>query len=159
MDKLTSFFDKKGFLIISKYDKNQQPVQFEKIEEIAIESEAEEIKIECEEDKIVEALKEKEEEANDKGKKSKAKEEEIEEESDEFDPAKHWKLVTDENGLLNAKGIIEKNYPDVIIISHSLEYVPKEPVTLSDKDLEEFSRFCADLSEVEEFEKVYTNVN
>lgn len=71
----------------------------------------------------------------------------------------HWKLIVSEEGLLNSKGIIEKNYPDLIVKSHSIEYVPRDLVNLSEKEFEIYGKFCQDLSELEEFEKIYTNVN
>ena len=153
-------FNRQGFIFIRKYDKNQKPINYEMIEEIAIESEAEEVEITCDEDKIVPALEvsnqEEEKENANKSKKS-AKCDVIEE--DETDDLMHWRLIVSEEGLLKVKGLIEKNYPDLIIKEHTVEYVPREPITLDEKELEVFHRFCSDLSGVEEFEKVYTNVN
>lgn len=154
---MLNFFEKKGVLYVSKYDRNSQPVPFEKIEEAAIESEAEEVVITCEEDKIVPPL-EVPEEKDAKDKRS-SKEQPVEEESELLDPSTHWKLLVSDEALMQAKSLIEKSYPDLVIQSYSIEYIAREAITLPDKDLETFHRFCQDLSEMEEFENVYSNVN
>lgn len=155
---MLSFFEKKGVLYVSKYDRNSQPVPFEVIEEAAIESEAEEVVIRCEEDKIVPPLEVPDENENTKDKRA-PKEQPIEEDAEMLDSSTHWKLVVSDEGLMQTKSLIERNYPDLVIRSYSVEYVAREAVTLPDDQLETFHRFCQDLSEVEEFENVYSNVN
>lgn len=153
---LLSFFERKGVLFVHKYDRNSQPVAFETIEEAAIESEAEEVVITCDEDKIIPPLEVPDEEVE---KDKRAAREPIVEDTDLFDQTMHWKLVVSEEGLMSTKSLIEKNYPDLVLKSYSVEYVAKEAISLSDEDLETFIKFCQDLSEVEEFENVYSNVN
>ena len=151
-----SFFEKKGVIYVSKYDRNQLPVVFESIEEAAIESEAEEVVITCDEDKIIPPLEVPEENVKDK---RAAKEPIVEEDSELLDPTMNWKLLVSEETMMTTKSLIEKNYPDLVVKSCSVEYVPKEAVTLPDKDMETFVKFCQDLSDLEEFENVYSNVN
>lgn len=152
---LLSFFDRKGLILIYKYDKNSKPVPFEQVEEVAIESEAEEVEITCDEDKEIPPLPEVVDESNVKASKRVAQKLE----DDEIDFAFYWKLVVSEEGLYTAKGIIEKSYPDLVIKEATVEYFAKESVSLNEKDLDLFTRFCDELSDVEEFDKVYSNVN
>ena len=140
--------------MIHKYDRNSQPVAYEQIEEAAIESEAEEVVITCDEDKIIPPL-----EVSDENEKDKRAASPVEEDSELLDPTMHWKLVSSEEGLMNMKSLIERNFPDLVVKSCAIEYVPKESITLPDKEMEVFPKFCQELSDVEEFENVYSNVN
>ena len=139
-------FSEKGLIRLDKFDRDGLPINYERIEEIAIEAEAEEVVLDNDaEMSEVLQIKPKVEETG---------------EAPDAEPAEIpcWNLRTDPAELYKVKGYIEKNYPRLVIREYLNEYIPLHNIELPDTDLEEFNKVYLLLEEHEEVDNIYMNV-
>ncbi|XP_053213267.1 probable transcriptional regulatory protein THEYE_A1868 [Panonychus citri] len=127
---LLKLFTQKGVVRINRIDKDGNPIDFDKAEEVGIEAGAEEVRsIEDDEE-------------------SKSKE----------TSETSWDLLMSKEDLFSVKGYIEKNRPDVVIGDFRLEYFPHLYVEISDQDIEKLSELVDAIDELPEVTKVFVNI-
>lgn len=141
-----SFYEK-GVIRLEKWDRGGQPISYDRIEEIAIEAEAEEVVLDdpAEQSEVLEA-RVKSEEAPAAG-----------EAGEEPEPA-CWTLRTDPAELYKVKGYLEKQHPQLVLREFHSEYIPMHRIELADQQLEEFQQLYSVLEEHEEIDNIYMNV-
>lgn len=142
-------FMEKGVIRLEKYDREGNPINYEQIEEMAIEAEAEEVVINDETEKTEvlspRVINTEPAEASDP----------LEAEENEL-PC--WILRTDSNDLFKVKGHLEKNYTNLVIRDYQNEYIAMHKIELPDEELEEFNKMYSMLEENEEIDNIYVNV-
>ena len=74
------------------------------------------------------------------------------------DNAELWHFDVELSEMYKVKHAVEKNFPDVEIEDYDFSYVPANPIQLSDEDMEKASSLFEVLSEIEDINKVYANI-
>jgi transcriptional/translational regulatory protein YebC/TACO1 len=142
-------FNEKGVIRLEKYDRDGQPINYEQIEEIAIEAEAEEV-IVNDEDEKTQILSPRVESSDST--------ENINLEETDEDEQPCWTLRTDPMDLFKVKGYIEKSYPKLVLRDYMNEYIPIQKIDLPEEQLEDFNKMYTILEEHEEIDNIYVNV-